>query len=195
MSNATTYFSSFDNSQFAAYENTDSTRLSADECAIQAKNTDNKKKLKFITTNNIDLIQGAENMNFFSIGVKDQLFVPSDKIDCYSNLLNGQNGNEMTSKNERRGIEFGQLPIPTLPYRGQVSHGSVDIEDSIRNNVSPQSKACRPKDTQFYERSFTIFDDSLNIEIPRATKSVEKPEDGFTYGRMGIPSRYCNRFK
>jgi hypothetical protein len=191
----TTYTANFDDSAFAAYENTDSTRLSADACAIKLRNNDNEKKLKFITTNNIDLIESADKLNFFAIGLQDQLFVPSDKIDHYSNLLNGQNGGELTSKNERRGINFGMLPLKTLPFRGQISHGNVDIEDSIRNNLEPQSKACNPKDTQFYSRSFYIFDDKLNIETPLATRSVEKPEDGFAFGRMGIPSRYCNRFK
>ena len=193
MSSATTYFSSFDNSAFSSYENLDSTRLYADACDIQAKNNDNDKKMKYMLTNNIDLIDAAADMNFFSIGLKEQVFVPSDKIDYYSNLLNGQNGGQLTSKNERRCFEFGMLPV-NIPYRGQVSRGDVIVEDTIRNYVQPKKNACLPKDSQFYNRSFYIFDDTLGIETPRGIKSVETPEQGFYDGRSGMSSRFCDRF-
>jgi len=193
MSNATTYFSSFDDSAFAAYENVDSTRLNSDSCEIKAKNNDNLKKLKYITTNNIDLIQASDKLNFFAIGLKDQLFVPSDKVDYYSNLLNGQNGGQLTNKNERRGIEFGQLPV-NIPFRGQVSHGDIDIEDNIRNNVQVKKHSCLPIDTNYHDRSFTIFDEKLGIEVPNGIKSVETPEQGFWGGRVGMSSRFCKRF-
>ena len=193
MSSATTYFSSFDSSPFSLYENVDSTRLYADQCDIQAKNNDNNKKLKYMLTNNIDLIDAASTSNFFSIGLKEQVFVPSDKIDYYSNLLNGQNGGQLTNKNERRGLEFGMLPV-NIPYRGQVSRGDVVVEDTIRNYLQTKKNACLPKDSQFYNRSFYIFDDNLGIETPNGIKSVETPEQGFYNGRAGTSSRFCKRF-
>lgn len=186
------YFGNFDDSSFAPYENTDSTRLTSDPCAIQAKNLDNSKKLKYITTNHVDLIEAKDKLNFFSIGLKDTLFVPTDKIDTYSSLLNGKIGGELTSCNVRNG--FGQLPMPTLPFRGTVSHGDVTIEDSIRNQTQLRKNSCLPRDPKFEQRSFSIFDESKGIEAPSASKSVEKVEDGFTYGRMGISSRFIDRF-
>ena len=186
------YFSNFDDSSFAPYENTDSNRLTSDPCAIQAKNKDNDKKFKYIVTNFADLAQAQDELNFFSIGVVDTLFVPSDRIDNWSDLLNGQNGNTLTNCKVRNG--FGQLPMPTLPYRGQVYHGDVDIEDSIRNHNQLRKNSCLPRDSQFEQRSFAIFDQSKGIEIPNAIRSVEKPEDGFVGGRIGAPSRFIERY-
>jgi hypothetical protein len=186
------YFGNFDDSSFAPYENTDSTRLTSDPCAIQAKNLDNDKKLKYITTNHVDLIEAKDKLNFFSIGLKDTLFVPTEKVDTYSSLLNGSAGGELTNCKVRNG--FGQLPIPTLPFRGQVSHGDVTIEDSIRNQNQLRKNSCLPRDTKFEQRSFSIFDESKGIETPQAIKSVEKREDGFAFGRMGASTRFIDRF-
>jgi hypothetical protein len=191
----TTHFSNFDDSSFAKYENTDSNRLISDDCAIQQKIQDNSKKLKYITTNYVDLLEANKKLNFFSIGVKDQLFAPADKIDDLSNLRNGVDGGQLTSLNERRCIELGQLPVPTMPYRGQLFHGDVNIEDNIRNNIQVKKHSCLPKDTEFYDRSFSIFNNSQEIETPMPSKSVELPESGFQFGRVGLPSRFCNRFK
>jgi len=188
----TTYFSNFDNTKFKSYDNTDSNRLISDPCAIQAKAADNSKKLKFLTTNHIDLLEGKEKMNFFGIGIHDTLFVPSDKIDNYSNLLNGTLGGELT--NFKQHSELGQLPISTMPFRGQLFHGDVDIEDSMRNEIVTKKNACLPRDTEFYDRSFAIFNNKLNIDIPLPLNSVETSEDGFLTGRLGIPSRFINRY-
>lgn len=187
------YYSNFDDSSFKKYENTDSTRLKFDPCAIQQRNNENSKKLKFVTTNNIDLLEAKEKLNFFGIGVRDQLFVPGENIDSYSALLNGKNGGELTNCNVRNG--FGQLPTSTLPYRGQLQHGDVVVEDSIRNNIEVKKNACLPKDSEYFKRSFFIFDDKQGIETPMAVKSVEKPQDGFMLGRNGMSTRFMHKYK
>jgi hypothetical protein len=195
MSNLNTaqlYPANFDDSEFTKCKNNEFNRLNEDLCYNQQKDFSNNKKLKFVTTNHIDLIEAKEKLNFFGVGIRDQLFVPGDKIDTYSNLLNGRDGNQLTQCNVRNG--FGQLPIPTTPYRGQLQHGDVVIEDSIRNILEVKKNSCLPRDAQFEKRSFTIFDNSQNIQEPQAIKSVETPVVGFELGRNGMATRFIDKF-
>jgi hypothetical protein len=147
-----------------------------DPCYIQLHSEENNKKLKFVTTNYIDLLEGNDKLNFFGVSVKDQLFVPSEKINTYSDLLNGSQGNIMTNPNIRYG--FGPLPMPTLPSRYQLFHGDVDVEDSMRNFIEVKKNSCNPREINFHDRHFTIFDDTKGIETPNASKSVETVEFG-----------------
>ena len=155
------YPANFNDSDFNKYKNTEFNKLNEDACYTLQKDVSNKKKLKFVTTNHIDLIEAKDKLNFFGIAMKDQLFVPGDKIDTYSDLLNGKSGQILTNCNTRHG--FGQLPLPTTPYRGQLQHGDVTIEDSIRNNVQVRKNSCLPREQDFHNRSFAIFDDKLDI--------------------------------
>lgn len=164
---------SFENAQKNSRE---MNKLKDDPCYIQLHSTENNKKLKFVTTNYIDLLEGKDKLNFFGIGVKDQLFVPADKMNTYSDLLNGSQGNIMTNPNVRYG--FGALPMPTLPSRYQLFHGDVVIEDSMRNLVEPKKNSCNPRETDFHNRHFYIFDDKKGIETPDASKSVETVDFG-----------------
>jgi hypothetical protein len=189
MSNSTTNFNNFDASAFKQKDQTSGmTRLLYDPCEQQAQDVDNGKKLKFMTTNHIDLLNGATDYNFFSIGLKDQLFVPGEKVDTWSNLLNGSIMTNCKVKNE-----YGQLPIQ-IGYHGQGYHGDVTTEDSIRNNGQVKKKSCLPVEDKFYNRSFTLFKEA-GIEVPKAIRSVETPEDGFNLGRNGISTRFTDRFQ
>ena len=186
------YFSNFDDTQFAKIQHNEFNRTIDDDCAIQARQKDNSKKLKFITTNHIDLIEAREKYNFFGYSVKDQLFVPGTNIDTYSNLLNGQNGGQLTNCNVRNG--FGMLPVQSN-YRGQLYHGDVITEDKLQKSTDVVRKnACLPKGINFHNRSFYIFDDPQNIETPNALKSVELPSNGFSLGRPGASTRFDKRF-
>lgn len=186
------YPANFDDSEFSKLRNNEFNRLNEDLCYNQQKDKSNQKKLKFVTTNHVDLLEAKEKLNFFGIGIREQLFVPSDKIDTFSSLMNGQSGQILTNCNVRNG--FGQLPLPTTPYRGQVSHGDVLVEDSIRNNIQVKKNSCLPRELDFHNRSFAIFDDKLDIATPQAIKSVETPQIGFELGRNGVPSRFIERF-
>jgi hypothetical protein len=186
------YPANFDNSEFTKYKNNEFNRLNEDLCYNQQKDQANNKKLKFVTTNHIDLLEAKDKLNFFGIGMRDQLFVPGENIDTYSSLLNGTDGQILTNCNVKNG--FGQLPVPTAPYRGQVSRGDVLIEDSMRNNIEVKKNACLPREVDFHNRSFTIFNDKLDIQTPQAIKSVESPQDGFELGRNGLPSRFLERY-
>jgi hypothetical protein len=186
------YPANFDDSAFSKLRNNEFNRLNEDLCYNQQKDKLNKKKLKFVTTNHVDLLEAKEKLNFFGIGMRDQLFVPGDRIDTFSSLMNGHSGQILTNCNVRNG--FGQLPLPTTPYRGQVSHGDVLVEDSIRSSMQIRNNSCLPRESDFHNRSFAIFDDKLDITTPQAIKSVETPQIGFQLGRNGIPSRFDKRF-
>ena len=156
-----------------------------DPCAIQQRNSDNNKKLKYMTTNHIDLLEGKEKINFFGMTTKDKLFVPAESIDQYSSLRLGGTGNQLTNMKVRHG--FGQLPLPTMPSRYQLFHGDVDIEDSLRLMTETNRKACNPKDSDFTSRQFYIFHDDLGIETPDPSKMVENGPRG------GAPTRFDKR--
>ena len=180
-----TYFANFDGSDFEKYSKTEFNRLGEDACYKQAKDAGNETLLKFYTTNHADLIKARENYNFFSIGAIDTNFVPSDRVDTYSTLLNGENGSTLTNCRVKNG--FGMLPV-NLPYKGQVSRGDPQIEDSLRFYQDPKKNACLQKDSEFHNRSFYLFDDSKGIETPNAMKSVEN------YQRAGQSTRFNNSF-
>ena len=183
------YYSNFDDTLFKQYENTDSTRLFADKCAIDAKNKENNKKLKFITTNYIDLLENKEKLNFFGYSVKDTLFVPGEQMDTYSNLLNGKSGGEWTKCNVKYGL--GQLPIPTTPYRGQLQHGDFTTEFNLQQGIDQvRRNTCLPRDNNYQDRVFEIFSDSQGIDTPNPSFSVESSANGFSLGRMGANTRF-----
>jgi hypothetical protein len=182
------YPTNFDDSDFQAVNWREFKKTIDDPCAIQQRNQDNTKKLKFITTNHRDLLDGKENLNFYGMTVKDKLFVPSDKMDVYSELRQGKSGNILTNCNVKN--EFGQLPFPTMPSRYQLHHGDVDKEDSMRFALlEANRKTCNPSDAKYFERYFYIFDDKLGVETPNALKSVQTHTMG---PRGGLSTRFAN---
>jgi hypothetical protein len=189
---ASIYPANFDSSGFEGNKMREFNRLNEDLCYNQRKTNDNNKKLKFMTTNHKDLLEANDKLNFFGMSSRNELFVPGDKIDTYSNLLNGENGGTLTNCNVRNG--FGQLPVPTTPYKGQLQHGDVVIEDSIRELLEVKKNACLPKESNFEQRSFTIFNNDLDIETPNPIMSVETSTKGFNFGRNGESTRFSNRY-
>lgn len=184
------YNSNFDKSVFEKENYREYNKTSDDPCAIRQKDKANQKRLKFVTTNHADLLEAKDKLNFFGMTIKDKLFVPSDKIDIYSDLKNGKNGEILSNCNVKYGI--GQLPIPTLPSRYQLSHGDIVIEDSMRNFFDGLKKSCNPKDTEYHNRSFYIFNDQYGIEKPDASKSVETKEMD---PRGGVSTRFMSKKK
>jgi hypothetical protein len=181
------YPSNQDDSQFQNIKPREFNRLIDDECAMQQRQGDNTKKLKFVTTNHIDLLEGKDKLNFFGMTTKDKLFVPSEQVDQYSSLLNGEAGSSMTNCRVRHG--FGQLPLPTAPSKYQLAHGDITIEDSLRGAIEVNKQSCNPRDISFHDRHFYIFE---GIEKPDATKSIETGAFG---NRGGQSTRFDNRIK
>lgn len=154
-----------------------------DPCAIQQRNTDNSKKFKFITTNHIDLLNAKTDYNFFGMTLKDQLFVPGENMDTYSSLIQGTSGNINTNCNVKNG--FGQLPL-NIPSRYQTAHGNIELESNFRHLSESNRKTLNPKDSNFHDRYFSLFDNvqGVEVEAPKALNSVEN------WQRAGISSRF-----
>ncbi len=175
------YNSNFDDQAFQNVNHREFNKTIDDPCAIQQRNTDNNKKLKYITTNHIDLLEAKDKLNFFGIALQDHLFVPNDQMDGDSAMRLGEKGNILTNCNIKN--EYGQLPFPTMPYKGQLSRGDIDTEDSIRNFIDVKKHSCLPNDNNFHNRYFYIFDNE-SVEEPNALKSVEPVRRG------GISTRF-----
>lgn len=182
------YNSNFDDQEFQAAKKREFNKTIDDPCALQQRQDDNSKKLKFITTNHKDLLDAKTDMNFFGIALKDQLFVPEEKMDDDSNLRYGKTGGVLTNMNTKN--LFNQLPLPTLPYRGQLSRGDVATEDTFRNLYETKRNSCNPRDSEYFQRHFYIFDESKGIEVPQPEKSVETQSLG---PRGGISTRFVSK--
>jgi len=163
-----------------------------DSCAIQRRDYDNTKKLKFITTNHIDLLEAKEKLNFYGMTIKDHLFVPSEEIDKDSFLRYGKDGGVMTHCNIKN--IFGQLPLPTMPAKFQTGHGNLNyVSEDIRFPHLPpisNKQSCNPRESEYQQRTFYIFNDKLGIEEPKPVRSVEITDFG---PRGGAPSRFLSK--
>lgn len=181
------YNSNFDDSKFQSVSWREFNKSIDDPCAIQQRTQDNAKKLKFITTNHRDLLDAKDTLNFYGMTVKDQLFVPAEQMDAFSELRQGKSGNILTNCNVKN--EYGQLPFPTMPSRYQLYHGDVEKEDSMRYSLlEANRKTCNPKDTEFFQRHFYLFNDAAGVETPNALKSVQTPDMG---PRGGASTRFA----
>lgn len=181
------YNSNFDDSSFKKGINREFNKTIDDPCAIQQRNNDNTKKLKYITTNHVDLLEAKDKLNFYGMTIKDQLFVPANNINEDSFLRYGKTGGVLTNPNIKN--IFGQLPFPTMPAKYQTAHGNVEVEDKFIRVplLETNRQSCNPKEINFHNRHFYIFDDSQGIDTPNAVKSVESKEFG---PRGGVSSRF-----
>lgn len=184
------YNSNFDDSGFTK-DTREFNKTIDDPCAIQQRNEDNNKKLKFVTTNHIDLLQAKEQLNFYGMTIRDKLFVPAEKMDEDSFLRYGKTGGIMTNPNIKN--EFGQLPFSTLPAQYQTGHGNLNAKEDLRlSEYITNRNSCNPRDLKFHDRSFYIFDDTKGIETPNALLSIETPEFG---PRGGMSTRFTTNKK
>ena len=148
-----------------------------DECYKQRQQEDFSKKLKYITTNHVDLLNAKDNYNFFGIAVKDYLTVPAEKIESET-LLKLDNKKLTNCKCQH---ELGTLPLPTLPAKYQLQHGDVEIEDHMGNFVSVNRKGVLPIVTDFHDKHFEIFTNTVKPDPIKATEDFQ---------RAGIPTRF-----
>lgn len=174
----------------------DFNRTKDDACAIQLKNSDNNKKLKFVTTNHKDLLEAKDKLNYYGMTIKDHLFVPSEEIDKDSFLRYGENGGVMTNCNVKN--VFGQLPLPTMPSKFQTGHGNLNyVSEDMRFPQLPpinNRQSCNPREKEYQNRTFYIFNNKLGIEEPNPVRSIETANFG---PRGGVNSRFLakNQYK
>lgn len=154
------------------------TSLVDDECYQQRIASEDTKKLKYTTTNYIDLLEG-HNQNWFGISMRDQLFTPAENMDGDSNLRYAPLTNCKVKNN------FGQLPIPTLPSLYNARAQDTDKESKYIWGISTtERKECQPSDTNYHDRSWYIFPDMKH----QAIRSVQT---GSEY-RQGTSTRFAD---
>jgi hypothetical protein len=137
----------------------DLNRLKDDDCYQVARNNSDGKKLRYYTTSFKDFLDAQTNKeNYFGLTIKNELFVPTSKIDTYSDLVNGTNGQMLTNQYTKRGTDTS-YPLPTIPAKYQLAHGNIEIEDNLRmvNNYKTQ-KSCLPIECNYNEKTFQIFE-------------------------------------
>lgn len=151
-----------------------------DPCAQQQDWKESKKKLKYTVTNHRDLLDAKQNANFFGMAIKDELFVPADKMDDDSKMRYAK----MTNPNVR--YELEPFPVNT-GFRGNLYRGNVDKEMRLRGMWDRELKSCQPKGHDYFQRHFFVFPEG--VETPDAKKSVE------TWRRGGICTRCGNHMQ
>lgn len=180
------YNSNFDDSAFGEVNWREFTKTIDDPCEIQQRDSENQKKLKFVTTNHIDLLQAKDKLNFYGMTIKDKLFVPAEQMDEDSFLRYGKTGGVMTNPNIKN--EYGQLPMSTIPAQYQTAHGNFEVSDQMRfPEYVSNRQSCNPKGVDHHDRWFYIFDDTKGIETPQAIKSIESDDFG---PRGGVSTRF-----
>lgn len=135
----------------------ENTRSRNDSCYIENQEKSNYDRLKFRTTSFSDLIDGQRNGTFFGSTVKSEFAVPSNKIDTYSQLVNGVRGDYNSKCYTTRGTS-NPLPLPTYPGKYNIAHGDIDAEDNnLRGNDIREKNPLRyvPDNVS---RTFGIFD-------------------------------------
>lgn len=151
-------------------------RLSDDQCDIQQKGSEYNTKLKYLTTNFVDFEEAQSTSNFFSLGFKNGLYTPSDKIPEETMLRNAQ------VTNQRAKTGFGALPLPTMPGKYfQNAYGDSTVEATIRGEYTSRDRTLRQYDGMHYTRTFPIFrKDSVYNNL---LNFVEETQRGGEYTR------------
>jgi hypothetical protein len=161
------------------------TRLQDDECEQQRRGSEDTTKLKYTTTNHLDLLEGHE-YNWFGIGLRDHLFVPSDNMDGDSSLRYAPLTNCRVRDN------YGQLPIPTLPSLHNAHAQDTDKESKMLWPLHDRGqKVCNPKDTEYFNRSFYIFPEEIRESGELKHSPIRSVQTTNDY-RQGLSTRFID---
>jgi hypothetical protein len=158
------------------------TRQRGDTCGkdtlnATAREVDSTKPLKYFTTNFFDNeVKLSRGINF-----SDGIGIPMCRVDIDSK----QRYAPITNLNFPQSLPALPLPTTANYSKGQ---GPVDIEDSIRNQYQRERKDCIDKDTQYYKRSFGIFD-GLEVVPNGCVDNYVQKSVGF---RQGASTRDIN---
>jgi hypothetical protein len=148
-----------------------------DACNIQLNTDNNSTKLKYLTTNFVDLEEAETTSNFFSIGLKGSLYTPADKITQETELQHS----EVTNQRAKTG--FGALPLPTMPGKYfQNAYGDPEVEENIRGVYLTRDRVLEQYNGMAYNRTFptfpegSVYDNMLNFveDTPRGGEYSRK---------------------
>ena len=126
-------------------------RLSDDFCAINQRERESQKPLKFITTS---FKEFNDRQELRGIYFHDGHGVPGCRVDTHSQLNNGQ-----LNTNPNLPQSLPAFPLPTTgSSAGGQGQGDTDTEFMLRGKDTNGKKPCLPFDPQFHDRHFTNFD-------------------------------------
>lgn len=167
------------------------TGLENEKCNLDTDERQSTKPLKYYTRNFFDknIIQNR------GIFFNDGFGIPSCEIDKSTKSRFG------TATNINLVQNLPALPLPTTASYAK-GQGPVLVEQMIRPQHNRNKKQCNPKDSEYYNRSFSIFD-GLPIVPNRCVDNVV--QNGPSY-RQGVDTRhklntdyrkgkYCKEFK
>lgn len=154
--------------------------LNNEKCNLDKDERQSRKSLKYFTQNFFDKSIVQNRGIFFN----DGFGVPSCKIDNSSKSRLGA----MTNINLVQNLPALPLPTTASFAKGQ---GPTNIEDMIRPQHNRKLKQCNPKDTEFYNRHFSIFE-GLPIKPNKCVDNVV--QNGPAY-RQGVETRHSLKTK
>lgn len=128
-------------------------RLEDDHCEVTQREVEAHKPLKYYTTNYHD--RDFQKVSERGINFTDGLGIPSCSIDSDTDLRRSNN----TTLNLP--LTLPALPLATTPAKTNgFGQGDVDTEQYLRPRTDnfDNFNACRPRETDYYKRSFQIFD-------------------------------------
>ncbi len=138
-------------------------------------------KLKYYTNTKNDFLNATSQFNHLRGTFKTTLPPNNEIKEDISNL---------TDCNIRK--QFDQLPyLVGTPYKGKLYHGDTIIEsDLFMSGLSDldKKKTSLVSDGMYHNKHFYIFSDQ--ITAPNALSSVETPDKGFKWGRVGQSTRF-----
>ncbi len=157
--------------------------LISDPCNLTRDEIESTKQLKYYTRNFFDENIVQNRGIFFN----DGFGIPSCEIDHSTTARLGT----VTNKNLIQNLP--SLPLPTTASfsKGQ---GSVTIEDKLRPGAERQRKQCNPRDTEYYNRSFYIFD-NLPIKPNECVDNVVQKGPMYRQGVSTRVTHYNNNKK
>lgn len=155
------------------------TRISDDFCAINQKEKESQKPLKFVTTTFNDFNDRHE---LRGINFHDGNGIQGCSVDVYNKLTKQVNTNPNLPQS------LPGLPLPTTgSHAGGQGQGDVDTEFMLRGKDTNGSKVCLPFDENYHNRSFANFD--ALCRKPQELKHTVQKTHGY---RGGVSTRIFN---
>jgi hypothetical protein len=153
------------------------TNLTYDNCQLNQHQNQSEKPLKYYTTDFKKLVDDSKLNDFTFKNTDGQLLSGnSGQFDLKNDELRYK-----FKQQEKTCKDFGELPFPTIPFRGNLNFGNIDKENEIRfgDNGYTRKNSVKGKQNDYYNRSFSLFDDYDQVSL-----QVEP------WNRAGVSTRY-----
>ena len=143
----------FSNIKYKMDPNREFTSLKYDYCQMKEQEKRAQKPLKYYTTDFKNLENDSKDLNSFDN--KSGQLISNLNFDLSNDELRYQQ-----VKFDKTCRELGELPFPTLPFRGNLNFGDIENENKVRFPLyeNDRRNSVLPRDNEYYNRSFDLFD-------------------------------------